>query len=167
MAKTVPINVNKGNMSNTERKAREKAEARLRTGTTKVKPPRWLSKEAKKEFRRLAKMLIELDLIDNLDVDLLAVLANTIVAYQEVSATLAQDGRIIEYTNKAGATNIVSHPAVAQQKQLADQIRMLANEFGLTPSARAKLALPRGDTPEPTAFDEMFGDVLPFRRDAR
>jgi P27 family predicted phage terminase small subunit len=167
MARAVPIGVNKKNMSNSERAAREKAEARLRTGTKNIKPPRWLSKDTKKEFRRLTKGLLEIDLVDNLDVDLLAVLATAIVAYRDVTSILEKDGRFTEYTNKAGATNLMNHPAVAQQKQLADQIRMLANEFGLTPSARAKLAIPREKEPEQTEFDKLFGNVVPMRRDAR
>ena len=167
MAKTVPIAVNKKKMSNSERAARETAEARLRSGRSKLRAPAWLSKDAKKEFRRLGKMLMELDVVCDLHSDMLAVFANTVVAYREVTKVLEDEGRFTEYTNKFGATNIVSHPAAAQQKQLSDQLRMFGVEFGLTPSALAKLALPKDPPKEPSEFDKLFGNVVPMRRDAR
>lgn len=166
--RAVPIALNKKNMSNAERKAREKAEERLRTGTDKIKPPKWLTKEGKREFRRLAKLLMEIDLITNLDVDFLAVFANTLVAYQEVNEQIRMDGLTAIYTTKTGAENIVAHPLLTQRKQLADQIRLMGGELGLTPSSRAKLAMmPKEEKEEPTAFDQLFGNVTPLRRDAR
>ncbi len=167
MAKAVPISVNKKNMSKAEREGRAKAEARLNSGTDKVKPPKWLTKKAKKEFRRLAKLLLEIDLVTNLDVDLLAVYANTLVAYQEVDAAIREQGQTRIHINKFGAENLVAHPLLTQRKQLADQLRMLAVEFGLTPSARAALALPKHEEKAPTEFDSLFGNVVPMRREAR
>jgi P27 family predicted phage terminase small subunit len=165
--KAVPIALNKKNMSNTERKTREAAEARLRTGSDKVKPPSWLTREAKREFRRLAKMLLDVELVTNLDVDLLAMFANTLVCYREMDAEIREQGLMATYTNKAGAENTIPNPLLSHRKQLGDQLRMLAAEFGFTPSARAKLALPKPEEKEPTAFEQMFGNVVPLRRDAK
>ena len=167
MAKTVPIAVNKKKMSNSERAARETAEARLRAGAKKLRCPSWLSPEAKKEFRRLAKMLQRLDVVCDLHSDLLAVFANTLVAYREVDEAIRRQGLTVFYTNKAGAKNEIPNPLLSQRKQLGDQLRMFGVEFGLTPSALAKLALPKEPPQEPSAFEQMYGDIIPLRRDAR
>lgn len=166
----VPIALNQKKMAREERQRREKAEERLRTGTDKVKPPKWLTPEGKKEFRRLAKLLLEVDLVTNADVDMLAVLANTIVTYQEADAAIREQGLTVTECTRYGEKE-VAHPLLAQRRQLADQIRALAGEFGLTPSARARLAmhLPKEEAKEPTAFEQLFGNVVPMqkRREAK
>ena len=50
--------------------------------------------------------------------------------------------RTVEYTNKAAETNKVPHPLLTKKKQLHEQMKALAVEFGLTPSARAKIVIP-------------------------
>jgi len=167
MAKVVPIDANRKHMSRAQREARANAEARLRAPADRVRPPSWLPKDAKKLFRALAKELLPLGLVSNLDVTMLSVFANTLAAYHRLNAILERDGSVIDYTNKGGATNPVSHPAFIQQKQLSDQLRMLASEFGLTTASRARLAIPQVERKEPDAFEQMFGDVIPSRHDAR
>lgn len=71
-AKLHLVEGNKANISKSVLEARAENEARLRTWTDKVKPPKWLSKDAKREFKRIAKELQEVDLISNVDVDMLA-----------------------------------------------------------------------------------------------
>lgn len=158
---------NPSGLTRAEIAARKKAEARAQAPADKVRPPSWLSAPAKREFKRAAALLVKLGLVTNLDVDLLALYANTLVSYRDVTKQIEEQGRFVEHTNKFGATNKVSHPGVTQQKQLGDQLRMLAGELGLTPSGRAKLAIPREEPKEQTAFEAMFGDVIPLKREAR
>ena len=53
---------------------------------------------------------------------------------------LSEEGLLVEYTNKA-ETNKVPHPLLTKKKQLHEQMKALAVEFGLTPSARAKIVI--------------------------
>lgn len=60
----------------------------------KIRPPAWLSKEAKKEFKRMLGNLQKLqekakcDLISNLDVPRLALWANAYAEYQKIDAII-------------------------------------------------------------------------------
>lgn len=66
---------------------------------------------------------------------------------------------MVEYTNKAAETSSVPHPLLPKARQLNDQMCRLEAEFGLTPSARAKLAMPKKKKEEPTEFERAFGDI--------
>ena len=66
----------------------------------------------------------------------------------------------MEYTNKAAETNKVPHPLLTKKKQLHDQMRSLVLEFGLTPSSRARLAMPKVEKSERSEEEELFGDCL-------
>lgn len=149
----------KKHLTKAEIQARRENEKKLRPKADKIKPPKWLSKEARKEFKRLAKELAEIKLLTNVDVDLLAAYCDAYVDYQRCTEIIAAEGLMVEYTNKAAETNKVPHPLLTKKKQLFEQMKAIAAEFGLTPSARAKLALPREEEKEPTEFDKMFGDV--------
>lgn len=153
------VNGNKAKLSKAELEARAAKEARLKVGTDAVRPPGWLSKEGKKEFRRLAKELKAVDLISNLDVDMLAAYCDAYAKYQECTEIIATDGLQVPYTNKAGETNLIPHQLLTKKKQLFDQMKYIAAEFGLTPSARAKLAIPREEEKEETDFERLFGGV--------
>ena len=49
---------------------------------------------------------------------------------------------LLNIPNKAAETNKVPHPLLTKKKQLHEQMKALAVEFGLTPSARAKIVIP-------------------------
>lgn len=147
------------NLTKKEIEARREAEQRIKPQATKVRPPTWLCKDGKKEFRRIAKELLEVDLITNVDVDALALYCDAYVDYIKCTAIIEEEGLMVEYTNKAAETNRVPHPLMTKKKQLYDQMKSLAGEFGLTPSSRAKIAIPRQEKKEPTEFEKAFGDL--------
>lgn len=149
----------KKNLTKKEIEARKTAEKKIKPQATKVRPPTWLSKEAKKEFRRLANELLTVDLITNVDVDALALYCDAYVDYVRCTRIIDEEGLLVEYTNKAAETNKVPHPLLTKKKQLYDQMKTLASEFGLTPSARAKIAIPKQEKKEPTEFEKTFGDL--------
>jgi P27 family predicted phage terminase small subunit len=161
--KAMPIDLMliKGNKHLTKKEIQERKEAeeRIKPKADKVKPPTWLSKEAKKVFKQLAKELQEVGLITNVDVHALALYCDAYVNYIECTRIIEEEGLMVEYTNKAAETNKVPHPLLTKKKHLHEQMKALANEFGLTPAARAKIAIPKQEKKEPTAFEKMFGDV--------
>ncbi|MDE3838651.1 phage terminase small subunit P27 family [Bacillus methanolicus] len=138
---------------------RKQAEAKLKPNANKVKPPAWLDDVAKKEFKRIAKELQEIDLITNVDVNALAAYCDAYSDYIKCTQIIQEEGMMVEYTNKAAETNKVPHPLLTKKKQLHEQMKSLATEFGLTPSSRAKIALPKKEEKEPTPEERLFGDV--------
>ncbi|MBB5915291.1 P27 family predicted phage terminase small subunit [Nocardia transvalensis] len=107
-------------------------------------PPTWLSREARAEWRRIVPGLARLDLLKEEDRALLAVYCETWARFVQatrdvqyngftiVNRTLRKDGTESEWTAK--------NPAVTVAENAAAQLRGLAQEFGLTPSAESKLA---------------------------
>src|SRR5690606_2563309 len=144
------IDGNKNRLTKAEIEARKAAEQRLRPKDDKVRAPTWLSKEAKKVFNQLVKELADTKLLTNVDVHILALWCDAYVDYINCTKIIEQEGLMVEYTNKAAETNKVAHPLMTKKKQLAEQMRALASEFGLTPAARAKLAIPKDPPKEPT-----------------
>ena len=91
-------------------------------------PPSWLSPDQKKIFKRMAKQLIEVDVLSSLDTDMLAVYS---ALYHKVS------------TDFSGANSA-----------MMGQLRSLANDLGLTPAARERLTVKKPET-ETNDFDDI------------
>ncbi len=108
------------------------------------KPPTWLSREAKAEWKRVVPGLSRLDLLKEEDRAALTVYCETwarfVEATKDVHAngftitnrTIRKDGTESEWTSK--------NPAVTVAETASVQLRGMAQEFGLTPSAESKLA---------------------------
>jgi P27 family predicted phage terminase small subunit len=158
MARPVkPVAAVSGNITKAERERREKAEARLNVGAGKVRCPAWLDPAARRVWRALVAELKKLELVTNLDVAALAVLADAIARHREAAALVAEQGPVI--TPEGGRP--MQNPAVLIVAKYAGIIRQYGAAFGLDPGGRAKLAatLPEPE-PEPTQFEMMFGNVL-------
>lgn len=156
-----PINILEGkkrtHLTNEQKAAREAQEKRKQPPTDKVRPPTWLSKPAKKEFRIMAGNLQRLqenagcNIISNLDVPLLAMWANAYVEYQLCSKEI---DRVTAADNKAPVargllTDGDLHPLLTQKKRLFEQMEKIGRQFGLSPSARLSITLPpKKDEPE-------------------
>lgn len=162
--KAMPIDLlliqgNKNRLTKSEIEQRQASENKVKPNTDKVKPPIWLDAVAKKEFKRLVAELVQVDLISNVDVNALATYCDAYSDYVQCTKIIHEEGLMVEYTNKAAETNKVPHPLLTKKKQLHEQMKSLATEFGLTPSARAKIAIPKKEEKEPSALERMFGDV--------
>lgn len=163
--KVIPVSVQvaKGNpnrLTKAEIEARQEAEEKFKPNTDNIKPPIWLDAVGKKEWNRVAKELEELNILTNVDIAALGMYCDAYSKYQLATEKINKEGMFVEYTNKAGATNVVEHPAVKAQVKYADLIKKLCGEFGLTPSARAKITLPKQEEEkEETIEDKLFGDL--------
>ena len=103
------------------------------------KCPRWLSKEAKREWRRLVKELEPLGLLTVVDGIALATLCEEWATYAQAQRTLTERGHTYEYVNKAGEANIIARPEVGIANKSFMAIKAMCAEFGLTPSARSRM----------------------------
>ncbi|WP_031405284.1 phage terminase small subunit P27 family [Geobacillus vulcani] len=152
---------NKNRLTKKEIEQRLETEKRLKPKKDKIKPPSWLDDVAKKEFKRIAKELMELDLLTNVDVNALAAYCDAYSDYVKCTQIIQEEGLMVEYTNKAAETNKVPHPLLTKKKQLYEQMRSIASEFGLSPAARAKLAIPKSEEHQQKSEEEqLFGDAL-------
>lgn len=153
-AKPVEIYVlkNERKKSKREIQARREAEASLRPPADAIKPPSWLDKAAKREWRRIVKTLEGLNILTNADVDLLAQYCDALARYAEAAKLIQEQGVVIE-TERGPQQN----PAVLVLKKYSEILQKCAIQLGLTPSARASLALKRKDEQPKDEFEELFG----------
>lgn len=98
-----------------EIEARQAATAELKRDTeTVLHCPSWLTPEARKVWNRVKKQAAHFDLLDELDIDMLAIYCDVVTKYQET-----------------------------RDPSWARLASSYADKLGLTPSARARLAQKR------------------------
>ncbi|MGG1483498.1 phage terminase small subunit P27 family [Peribacillus castrilensis] len=151
-----------------ERKARE-----IKAASDKVKPPKYLTPDLKREFKKIANELVQIGIMTNLDNDALARFLLAQKMYLKVTDQLLardpieiiiktkkdDDGNIID-TREIEVTNDLFADLLMSQDKLFKQCRNAASDLGLTISSRCRLVAPKSDkSPSKTPEEEMFGDV--------
>lgn len=105
-------------------------------GTSTVtigKPPLWLSKDAKAEWKRVAPILNERMTITEGDLATLESYCTAIGTVREMQRLINRDGSIIA-TEKGPKR----HPALGVQNASITTARLCATELGLTPVSRSR-----------------------------
>lgn len=164
-AKPVELHLLHGKKHLTKKEIRERqeGEARIRPPADKVRPPTWLSREAKRVFRRIVKDLEGTEILANPDVHTLAVLADAMVKHAQATDQVEREG----FTVVGAQGGMIQNPAVLVATKYAQIISRLAPRFGLDPSGRASLALPRDTAKPKDEFGEMFDGGHDSRRNNR
>ncbi|MCZ2837150.1 phage terminase small subunit P27 family [Modestobacter sp. VKM Ac-2985] len=98
------------------------------------KPPTWLSREAKAEWRRVVPGLQRLDLLKEEDRAVLSAYCETWSTFVEATRVVQREGLTIDA--KQGT---LPHPAVGIARNAGRELRAFANQFGLSPSAELAL----------------------------
>ncbi len=128
-------------------RAKEREAAGEPTLPLKVPPcPAFLGKEGKAEWRRQAKLLLAMRVISDADRAALAVWCQ---AWEEfvVATGRLESPDAYTYTTDKGYEG--QSPWVAIKKGAAETLLRVAQQFGFTPSARARIQAPVA--PEPAA----------------
>jgi P27 family predicted phage terminase small subunit len=127
--------------------------------------PAWLGKIARAEWRRVTRLLDGIQLLFEHDLQLLALYCQELQVYVEAQASIKEHGLVVEIykTETDEETGRISYgalkeirknPARAVAAQAAVNVKVLAAEFGLSPSARVGLRNPISKTSEPEIIDK-------------
>lgn len=100
------------------------------------RPPSWLGRIGKREWRRVAPQLYELGLLSDLDVGVLATYCYNYEVLQEGSKAIKQAGGIVRYLE---GKNSQTAPLVAAMRTAQDKITQCAAHFGMSPSTRSRM----------------------------
>jgi len=100
------------------------------------KPPSWLSRDAKAEWKRVIPLLIERRILTEADMATFANYCLQIGRIIEAQRTIDAEGMFFD-----GTSGPKRHPAVGVQNDAATQARQLAAELGLTPVSRSRPAI--------------------------
>lgn len=126
------LNGNPNNKTKKELAKRTKNEKRMEVSNENMTPPAWLSTGAKKEFNRIVALFSDNKLLNEADITELAMYCDLLSEYRACNTRLKKNGRSVD-----GKPS----PDVRMKLQLAQQIDKLAKNLGLTPSARASMAI--------------------------
>lgn len=143
-----------GHWTRAQVEARQVAAAGMKREHVVLRMPRWLSKNARVVYRRICREIAELELLDNLDVDLLATYCDAIVQHR-----CASQGLIIR---DADGNDLASEERIKIVQAWARLIASLADKLGFSPLARARLAKRKATPEAPSALAQLLDDVEEF-----
>jgi P27 family predicted phage terminase small subunit len=104
----------------------------------KAKPPAWLSKRARREWRSLAPTLEACGLLTAADAVPFATLCDAIVNLADSTELVAAQGGVIEDEHGRRI-----NPALRAQRNYTEVVLKLSQRFGLTPSDRTGIKVPK------------------------
>ena len=153
--------VNKKHLTKDEKRIREEKENKLfkDNRVDKIVPPSWLCKKAKDLFKEIAAELIEKNMLSNLDLNCLSLYCDYYIKFLDINKKIKSGEELIEYTNKAGATNLVENPSLKIKNKYFEIVNKLSKELGLTPTARTRFTMLNTQDKE-TKRENFYGDFL-------
>ena len=125
-----------------------------------MRAPAHLGKLGKEAWRKLRDLLKARDFLDTSDASLLEMWAASYEIWRMARRDVMSNGILISEVGSTGFEMTKKNPAVEVMNKSWTELKALIPEFGLSPSARAKLA---GSTPTEDEFDplEVFINTAP------
>ena len=114
--------------------------------------PRWLTGEAKKEWRRMARDLYDAGLLTTVDRAALAGYCVAWATFYEAQTELQKTGVSMVIMTSNG--NAVMNPWLGVRNRALDEMRRFLVEFGMTPASRSRVK--RAETNE----EQSLADIL-------
>jgi P27 family predicted phage terminase small subunit len=116
------------------------------------RPPKWLSKAARKQWDRLAKDLHDCGLLTSIDQLALALLCENYSMWYDAKLLVEVEGFFCRSDNG----NLYQHPAVGAMNTAQKNLISLMREFGMTPSSRSTIKIPVEGEGEKSLADMLF-----------
>ncbi|MGG1638215.1 phage terminase small subunit P27 family [Paenibacillus sp. NRS-1760] len=134
-------------INGTNRKDRALNEPQPTKPSSMPEPPVYFDEVAKEEWNRLGPELLNLGLFTVADQSAFTAYCLTYSRLINATVSLNEAGELFhEHTNKVGATNYVSRPELAVIQRESLILKAYCTEFGLTPSARGRMEIPKVDS---------------------
>ena len=103
-------------------------------------PPKWLAGAALDHWRELVPELDEMGVLTTADGSALALLCSAWAECLAADEAIAEHGLTQTRTTAAGSTSVALRPEVALRSDAWKRYKSMLVEFGLTPSARTRVA---------------------------
>ena len=106
--------------------------------------PKWLSEIGKEQFDIVVNQLNSLGMLYEVDLKLIEAYSNSMALHIESEQQLRQTGRIQLYRDEDGNPKHAQiTPLQTISKQALEAALKIATQFGLTPSSRTKISVPK------------------------
>lgn len=119
------------------------------------KPPTWLNKYAKKEWKRLAPGLTRIGLLTEADIGSFVMLCQSYGRWEEYERDVEKNGSTYIYINKGGGENEVERPQTKLAHKAYERYKALCTEFGVTPASRTRIEV-RPEEQEQDPMEELL-----------
>jgi P27 family predicted phage terminase small subunit len=117
--------------------------------------PDWLSEEAKTEWATVTHLLSTMRVVSEVDCIALAQLADYMAKWKRAAEQVSKIGMVIPIRDAAGTvTGFRRNPYVTMHLEYGLMVQRLLSQFGMTPSARARLM-----NGEAQATDNIFSRI--------
>ncbi len=127
-------------------------------------PPKRLLPEARKEWRRLAKPMVALGLLTEVDTTAFAELCQNYAYYLAADEAILKDGAAGAVQMQQSATGYIQqHPLLSLRRQYYETWRKGLADFGLTPASRSRLTTGGAGSGGGAAEDDPMERVLTGR----
>lgn len=117
--------------------------------------PKWLTGEARKEYKRVAKILVGLRVLTEADRTALAAYAHQYAKWLEAEEEVSNEGAVL-ISDKG---NAYLNPWQGVANMALKNMRSLAAEFGMTPASRSRVSA-IGPAEEKSLAEQLFEHVM-------
>lgn len=118
--------------------------------------PKWVTGEARKEYQRHARLLVELRVMTEADRIALAAFAHELTKWLEAEAQVQELGAVL-ISEKTGAPYLNPWQNIASN-HFKNMVK-LATEFGLTPASRSRIEAQPEDEKQTSLAEKLFAGV--------
>ncbi|MCM3242699.1 phage terminase small subunit P27 family [Cytobacillus oceanisediminis] len=136
----------KGKKHLTKEEIAKRKASEVKAPADKVRAPSYLPNDLKKEFRKIAKELLDIEILTNLDVDALARFIISRKMYLELTQKILENTALL-----------LDKDTIGIQDKLFKQCRAAASDLGLTISSRCKLVVPKKEEKKEPGKFAKFG----------
>lgn len=139
-----------------EIEARKEAEASLQTKSD-LRCPSYVSKEAKKEWRRIMKLYrgMDAEILNDLDVMALVMYCEATAVYKKAQETWVKYQQVVAVNPEAQRVLDKCFQTMERQTKI---ISSLSEQLCLTPVGRARMGMNAAKKHEPNPIDDIFDE---------
>jgi P27 family predicted phage terminase small subunit len=106
-----------------------------------LRPPDWLSPQARKAFIELAKITTDMNVLTLADKTTLAMVCDAYADYLTAKEILDEKGMTYTVMNREGVEMIKNHPASTIKADAWRRVMIGLGKFGLSPTEREKISI--------------------------
>lgn len=105
--------------------------------------PAHMERDAARVWRKVCKTLFDLDMLYKVDFEQLELYCYLYARAKKAEAQIREMGEVITEKNVYGHDKHVKNPWLSIQKECIVECNKIAQQFGLTPSARTRVSMPK------------------------
>lgn len=110
-------------------------------------PPDYFDAKAREVWIKTTRNLQSSKVLTDVDLDLLASYCHQVSMVEMCAKKIKSTTLLVKFKNKAGAVNEVPNPLIKIYNDALSNCNRLAQQFGLTPSARTRISVPQKNKP--------------------